>query len=348
MIVAPVHAGERCFLEICIPTYNRSRQLSRLLTALEREIGQVSAATTLRIAISDNCSPDDTQAMLASHPLRDRFVVRRHPSNIGPLLNIWSLYEHANADYVWVLGDDDMPKPGSLAKILRTLSAYSPAVLTFEFEQPLGSTTRRHGNRSGIEEITDLGKAVPHLLILGKLTKYVTSGAHLPRVLDNVRAFKDTGYGWLMVILEALALDDRRTVALDHECLAECDENYTQVTDGLTPRFWDDYLLLLDHRLVTEYCQAYADLYRRRHGPYIVRLIYAVLAGVMKTEATDLFRQKGKTLRFEIGYCRNPFVLFEWLSLRWEIPASSVACEMEERVMEAIRRMLEPVRRGPI
>jgi glycosyltransferase involved in cell wall biosynthesis len=340
------NTGERCFLEICIPTYKRRAELSRLLGVLEREVNSLSERVTLRIAISDNSSPDDTQAMLRDHPLRERLVVRTQPSNIGALLNIWGLYERANAEYVWIICDDDIPKPGSLARIIRTLSVFRPAVVTFEFEQPPRSTTRRHGDREGVEELTDLVKGVPHLLVLGKLTKYVVDGTHLPSVLRNLEGLKNTGYGWQAVILEALRLADRKTIVLDHEFLAGCDDNYAQLTDGLIPSFWDDYLLVLDHPIVRENCPEYADSYRRRHGRYMVRMIYSVLAGVIRSEKVDAFEKKGRELSFDKRYLGNPFVLLQWLSLRTGLPAARFVWAAENWSMAFARRLLRPFRRS--
>ncbi len=345
MIKLVTKGDERCFLEICIPTYKRSRELNRLLSVLENELENAAETVTLRITVSDNCSPDDTQLMLATHALRDRLVVRTQPSNIGPLLNIWGLYERSNAEYVWMVSDDDIPKQGALGRIVRTLSSYKPAVLTFEFEQPPGSAQRCHGNRDGIEEFTDLAIAVPHLLILGKLTKYVVNGVCLTRALRNVQGLKETGYGWLALILDALWLADRKTVVVDHEFLAGCDENYARVTGALRPRFWDDYLLLLDHPMVTEHCGEYADGYRRGHGRYMVQLMYGVLAGVIKAEKTDAFEKKGRELPFDTGYFRNPFILLEWLSLRSGIPASRFVCAIERWWATSLRRLLGPLRR---
>jgi glycosyltransferase involved in cell wall biosynthesis len=336
---------EQCFLEICIPTYNRSRELRRLLDVLEHELENVSASYTVRISISDNCSPDDTQAMLARHPLRDRMITRTQPSNVGALLNIWELLERANAQYVWIVSDDDIPRPGSLARIISTLYLLTPAVLTFEFDQPPGTVRRRHGDGDGIEEFSDLTRAVPHLLVLGKLTKYVFSGVHLNDAVANMENRRSTGYGWLIVILEVLRLADKRTVVVDHEFLAGCDENFTRLTDGLTPRFWDDYLLVLDHPLVSRNCPGYANGYRRGHDSYIVQLIYGVLAGTIETSNVDVFEKRGRELSFDMGYCRNPFVLLEWLCLRMGIPALRVVCALEASSMSVLRRLVSPLRR---
>ena len=325
-----VTSDEWCFLEIGIPTYNRSRKLSRLLTILEQETVTVSADIKIRITVSDNHSTDETQTMLQQHAIRDKIMVRANPENVGALRNIWGLYETVRADYVWIIGDDDIPKPGSLQKIVDTLVRYKPTVLTFEFEQPPGAAPERHGERTGIEDLTDLHEAIPQVLVLGKLTKQVFSAKQLEAALQNVFYSRDTGYGWLLVILEVIWLASSPKIVIDHDFLASCDQDYAQITEGLTPQFWEDYLLLLDHEIVKVNCPEYAQRYRYRHYSYMVQIIYAVLAGGVQSTDNQVFREKCKKLPFHISYLRNPFVFFQWVSLRLEIPASLIICRMTE------------------
>ena len=340
--------NESVFLEICIPTCNRSKQLERLLTILEGEISAALIDTTIRITISNNCSSDDTQAMLQSHPFRDKVVIRTNSENIGALRNIWGLYEIARCNYVWLLSDDDIPKPGSVYKILDTLIRYEPTVLTFEFEQPPGSYKRWHGNQNGIEEITDLRHAIPNILVLGKLSKYVVNTRHLKKALINVYHLSDTGYGWLAVILETIKLSDQKKIVIYHDFLSGCDDKYTELFDGLTPQFWDDYLLLLDHEIVKVSCSEYAKRYRYRHYSYMVLIIYAVLAGIIKSSNNQVFMEKGKQLPFHISYFRNPFVFLQWFCLRIEIPASPIVCRMAEYPGKIMRHCFSLIGRQDI
>ena len=330
MAKTTINSEEICFLEICIPTYNRSNQLNRLLTVLESELKTITDDIKIRITVSDNHSSDNTQEMLRNHSFRDNIVVRTNAENIGALRNIWGLFETAKAKYVWIFSDDDIPKPGSIQKVLDTLIGYRPDVLTFEFEQPPGSCKRWHGNKSGIEEITDLRQAIPNILVLGKLSKYVVNARHLRKALINVSHLKDTGYGWLAVILETINLSNHRKIVIYHDFLASCDDKYKELFDELTPQFWDDYLLLFDHEIVKLSCPKYAKRYRYRHYSYMVLNIYAVMAGIIKAANNQIFQEYGKKLPFHISYIRNPLVCLQWVCLRLGIPASPILCRMIE------------------
>jgi len=321
---------ETCFLEIGIPTYNRSRQLERLLTILEQELRSVPDHISVRISISDNCSSDTTPSMLQRHSFSGSAVVRRNEQNIGALRNIWGLYESCQAQYIWIHSDDDIPQSGSVKKVIDALIDRQPSVLTFEFDQPMGAQIRRHGSKEGVELLSDMSQAIPNILVLGKLTKYVTEARNLKAVLANVSHVRDTGYGWQYVILEALQLSSHRTVAIIHEFLASCDEHFTKLLEEITPRYWDDYLILLDHDIVKSNCPEYVRKYKVGHFGYMVKMIYAVMAGLATTSNTAVFQEYGKKLPFHISYFKNPFVFLQWISLRLNLPSFLIICQMTE------------------
>lgn len=316
-----VTKSEDVFLEICIPTYNRSSKLKRLLTILESELGAISVDVHIRITISNNHSSDNTQEMLQNHSFRHNILVRTNSENLGVLRNIWGLYETAKAKYIWLLSDDDIPKKGSLSKIIDALVRFEPTVLTFEFEQPIGSSARNHGNTTGIEEITDMHEAIPNILVLAKMSKYIVKAENLQTALIRVNHLKDTGYGWLAVILEIMNMSEVKKVIVYHEFLARCDEDFGNLCDGFSPQFWDDYLLLLDHEIVINNCPEYARKYKYRHYPYVVEMTYGVLTGGTNCSDLSPFREHGKEIPFHTSYFRNPFAMFQWICLRLGVPA---------------------------
>lgn len=57
-------SGELCFLEIGIPTFNRSVTLYRLLSILQAELNALPTGVSVRVTVSDNHSHDGTPTML--------------------------------------------------------------------------------------------------------------------------------------------------------------------------------------------------------------------------------------------------------------------------------------------
>ncbi len=100
-------------LAICVPTYNRASELSRLLECLDREVAAVDDVVVL---VSDNASQDDTAELLAAATAtRPWLRAHRQVENIGAPGNIEWLVDNApDADYAWIFCDDDVLVPGAL------------------------------------------------------------------------------------------------------------------------------------------------------------------------------------------------------------------------------------------
>lgn len=107
-------------LSICIPTYNRAPLLRVMLEAL---LPQVAAAgDAVEVCLSDNASTDETPEVIhqvqALGPLRPS----RNAENLGPIRNFHRVAnEMARGEYVWILGDDDLLRPGTVARVLEIL-----------------------------------------------------------------------------------------------------------------------------------------------------------------------------------------------------------------------------------
>lgn len=108
-------------LTIAIPTYNRAQYLERLLTVLAN---QILSESQIELIVSDNASSDETPNVVDHFKLRGLPIYYlRNQSNLGPDRNILQCYEQASGKYVWILGDDDLVRPGGIAKVLSHLQA---------------------------------------------------------------------------------------------------------------------------------------------------------------------------------------------------------------------------------
>ena len=130
----------RPLLAICIPTYNRSEPLGRLLDRLHAELG---GATDVVVLVADNASPDGTPELLAGAAERmPSLQVHRQPENLGALRNTrWLVANAPDCEYLWMFGDDDEPEPGAVAYACELLRAHGPAWLHLphRFVHPDGS-----------------------------------------------------------------------------------------------------------------------------------------------------------------------------------------------------------------
>ena len=109
-------------LSFCIPTYNRADNLDQLLEAIVQQQPQQT-----EIVISDNASADHTQEVVRKwQGLFPHIAYHRNEENLGFDRNLAKAMSIAQGEYCWFVGDDDAPKPGSIAQMLRHIEE-SPA-----------------------------------------------------------------------------------------------------------------------------------------------------------------------------------------------------------------------------
>jgi len=112
-------------LSICIPAYNRPRQLIELLRSVDCAAGQVE------IVVSEDRSPKraEIRAAMETEAQRSPYPVRyfENAENLGYDGNVRHLLELASGKYVLFMGDDDLFVPGTLDRFLTFLAQHSDA-----------------------------------------------------------------------------------------------------------------------------------------------------------------------------------------------------------------------------
>jgi glycosyltransferase involved in cell wall biosynthesis len=112
-------------LSICITTYNRAHWLRVTLPLIARETAKWRDCVELLVI--DNTSTDDTQQVAEEFAHQFSFKYFRNEHNVGMVGSFGVSAKHGSGDYIWVLGDDDLVKPGTVSLILDAL-AEQPSV----------------------------------------------------------------------------------------------------------------------------------------------------------------------------------------------------------------------------
>lgn len=112
-------------VSVIIPTYNRPEYLKQAIASAVSQTYQ-----NIEIIVSDNCSPENPQALVESfEDPRIRFW--RQPQNLGMIANQMHGFKMARGKYVASLHDDDMWNRDFLAKLVPPLEANSDLILAF-------------------------------------------------------------------------------------------------------------------------------------------------------------------------------------------------------------------------
>lgn len=106
-------------LSICITTYNRAEWLALSLKNLARLVPNSRAE--IEIVVCDNASTDHTPKVVEPYLLRPDFRYHRNLENIGMLGNLCTTACHTRGQYIWILGEDDIIKPGSIERVLQAI-----------------------------------------------------------------------------------------------------------------------------------------------------------------------------------------------------------------------------------
>lgn len=109
-------------LSIYIPTYNRAHLLESELLILGAQVQE--AKGEVELVVSDNCSSDNTAEMILR--LQQSWPIKyyRNPKNVGGIRNILKCADLVSGEYTWMLGDDDLVRPGAVKKVLSVLKAH--------------------------------------------------------------------------------------------------------------------------------------------------------------------------------------------------------------------------------
>jgi abequosyltransferase len=120
-------------LTIIVPTYNRADNLALLLETLRVELAGLQEDVT--VLVSDNASTDATpEVVAAARAAHPALLAQRHERNLGPDGNFCACVEHVSTRYFWIIGDDDLPKRGVIAKVVQLLRRTSPALVYLQSE----------------------------------------------------------------------------------------------------------------------------------------------------------------------------------------------------------------------
>ncbi len=116
-------------VSVNIPTYNRHRELERLLESISSQ-ATPDVIDALEINIYDNNSTDETKSVVARYYERlPRLYYICSDVNEGPFVNLHKAYRGGKAEYVWAIGDDDLLLPNALREIFSTLRLHRPDML---------------------------------------------------------------------------------------------------------------------------------------------------------------------------------------------------------------------------
>ncbi len=121
-------------LSICIPTFNRCKNLKETLDKCLLEIESGDLKYQIEVLVGDNASTDATETICLG--LKDTYKYIhyiKNKENIGGERNWFNLVNSAKGRYVWILCDDDDFSPGLIADILKITDNANYAIINLNY-----------------------------------------------------------------------------------------------------------------------------------------------------------------------------------------------------------------------
>ena len=116
---------QEALVSVIIPTYNRPLYLKKAIESAVRQTYR-----NIEIIVSDNCSPENPQAIVEDfQDSRIRFW--RNTTNLGMFTNVMNAFKKARGKYVASLNDDDIWNEDFLEKLVPHLEANPDLALAF-------------------------------------------------------------------------------------------------------------------------------------------------------------------------------------------------------------------------
>lgn len=111
-------------LSICIPTRDRAGFLKKNLEMISKIID----SKTMEIIIGDDGSTDNTEEVVKQFVKKHSILKVKYKLYKKPIYfdrNVLDIVKRASGKFCWLLGDDDVPSPGSIKKITSVITKYS-------------------------------------------------------------------------------------------------------------------------------------------------------------------------------------------------------------------------------
>ncbi len=124
-----INLHRRPKLSLCISTYNRADWLDLNLRNIFTQIGK--PRNDLEILVVDNASADHTPKVVKPFLGRPDFQYVRNPENVGMLGNLAVTAQSAAGAHVWILGDDDLTRPGVIERVLQIVDQHPDIALIY-------------------------------------------------------------------------------------------------------------------------------------------------------------------------------------------------------------------------
>jgi hypothetical protein len=313
-------------LTIAIPTFDRNAVLASNLAKL---LPQLTPDCHLLIIDNQSSEPvsDTICQLLRQYPTASVKVVR-NPHNVGCVANIIRCYELCETEWLWVLGDDDEPKPDAIQTILTEIEA-NPRTIFINFATEIYRREREVRTRGLAEFVNSLDSFGNVLLISAGVVR-------APKLQPNLKFAYHYAYSLMAhLVLLMASIQDGDECVLSHKQIVSWeppppDQHWSAVNESLGKTAALDMPLPHDVRLALS-----RQIGLPRMEDLLLQFLLTIDAGGDPREARFLYEQV--TSRFVVARPSLSLRLKRW-GYRQALRAPRLSLRMADFALRRIKR----------
>lgn len=140
-------------LSIVIPTYNRNEKILRILD----KVASINKKYSLSVIVIDNNSDVSTEEFLRNENfnLVNNVKFIRNRGNVGLGGNLINTFLNCETEWIWLLGDDDLPLDDSIEKILSEIENAEEKDFLIKFNSAAGKFPEQNTEIKNINDLID-------------------------------------------------------------------------------------------------------------------------------------------------------------------------------------------------
>lgn len=195
-------------LTIAIPTYNRNEKLKRSIEVL---VPQLNSKVKILILDNESTTPvaETLAEILNKLNAESAVTIVRNKANVGMAANIIRCFETCDTEWMWLLGDDDVPNLVAVAGVLEDIEKHKDCSF-LNYKSPLCPTRKADFYTTGQEQLLDQLDGFGNLLFISvgvynlkslsgdlRIT-YQLAYSIAPHLVYLLSGLKATGKAWFL------------------------------------------------------------------------------------------------------------------------------------------------------
>jgi hypothetical protein len=269
-------------ITIAIPTYNRFTKLDRTLTLFNDYYNNEIQEGILQILVVDNCSTDETKYDL----------------------NVLTVYQKADSQYVWLFADDDIPFSFALNEILNVTKNNNVDIVLFSFAQPKENNNKAFNFENSVYYTKKPEEIISLILKYPKISIYVLKKVDFNNSdINEINTF--VGDGWMHLVLSFCVLNKLRNnkLSIISKVLAHSDDEFDMLRYSI--HAFENSYRIANHSYIKTTCPNLLNTMKKNSYLDCIQFAFVAKSGALRIIDLSSYELYIKKINWKFNYLWN-------------------------------------------